>query len=360
MPIGYISYFKKDGNFGFIDSPEVKFDNIYFHTTNCSKSYQYVNLGDEVSFELLQENEKGIEAKKITFRRNSSIEGLRADFANKTVLTGNLKKIDDNFYVKDKETHILIRLFRFKSFVDTKEFYENRLNQTIEYRIVSFTDRNRIRAIDTSIDLPLESSLFFEKESIEAQVIAKVKGGYQFKFFKQFIGFLSNSSVVTENELSLDEKISVTCIFVRDCSENSFFDLTKNLKLKQSFTTKKLRFTGSLKIGEKYWGTVKSSKGYGIFISLGAFTGLLHRNNIIDNTTTITNLSKKTLSKILDEKFRKGQEIEIIIEEINNNQISLNWDISLEPNKTLYNDINSLCLDAMRLEINTFNEQIDK
>lgn len=350
MPIGFISYYKIDGNFGYIDSPEIKLDNIYFHLTNCSKSYQYVNLGDEVSFELLEENEKGVEAKKITFRRNTSIEGLRTDFENKTVLKGNLKKIDSNFYVRDKETHILIRLFRFKSFIDTIEFYENRLNQIIEYRIVSFTHRNRIRAIDTSIDLPIESSHFFEKGSIEAQVIAKLKGGYQFKFFEQSIGFLPNSSVVTNKDLSLGEKISVTCIFVRDFSENSFFDLTENLKYEQTFTTRKINFTESLKVGEKYWGTVISSKGYGIFISLGVFTGLLHRNNIIVTTTSFTNLSKKTLSKILDEKFRKGQEIEIVIEEINNNKISLNWDISLEPNKTLYSDINSLCLDALKSE----------
>ena len=51
MPIGYISYLNKSGNYGFIDCPELNLDYIFFHYSNCNKTYRNIHKGDKVSFE---------------------------------------------------------------------------------------------------------------------------------------------------------------------------------------------------------------------------------------------------------------------------------------------------------------------
>jgi hypothetical protein len=337
MPIGYISYINKDGNYGFIDSPELDIDHIYFHKTSCTKTYKHIYKGDKVSFEFNPnvDEERGV--KEISFLQNASLDGLKKDFKNGTTLKGFLKKIDDKYYVKDRETYILIRIIVASYEINLEEVYENNLNKLITYKIFTFTRKNKIRAINIHRQFLPECKLLVVGNKTEGQVISTVKGGYQIRIYDNILGFLPNSlAIKSKTNLDEGEMVNVTCIKATDDLENVVFDLTENLEDNNSLKIEREKFIASLKPGDNYLGKIKAAQGFGVFISFGLCEGLLHVNHIIDEPAKLSTLSRKEFSKMLQKVFIKGQDIEIIIEEKIDNRISLNWDKTLEVNKNIY------------------------
>lgn len=340
MPIGYISYIKSQGNYGFIDCPDLNIDHIFFHTTNCKKTYEHIYKGDKVSFEYNPVVDKENGAKEISFLKNASLDGLKSDFENGIYLKGFLKKIDDNYYVKDKDTHIFIRLVIASYEINLKEVYEDNLNKLIDYKIFTFTSKNKIRAINLNRQFLPNSNLLVEGNKTEGQVVSTVKAGYQIRIYDNILGFLPNSLAI-KNKTILNEGdiVNVTCIKAGKDLDDVVFDLTENLENGSILKIEQENFIASLKPGSKYLGIIKKTQGFGVFICFGQAVGLLHINNIINEHSKLSNSSKKVFFKKFEKVFHKGLEIEVIIEEIIDNFISLTWDKTLEQNQKLCNEI---------------------
>jgi ribosomal protein S1 len=342
MPIGYISHINNTGHYGFIDSPELDIDHIFFHTTNCKKSYKHIYKGDKVSFEYNPIADEENEAKEISFLQNASLGSLKSDFEKGNSLKGFLKKIDDKYYIKDRDTYIFIRLIVASYEINIEEVYEDNLNKLIDYKIFTFTSKNKIRAININRQFLPECKLLVEGNKTEGQVVSTVKGGYQIRIYDNILGFLPKSLAV-KSKIVLDdgEMVNVTCIKAGDNLENVLFDLTENLEDEINFKIEQEKFTALLKPGDKFSGKIKGAQGFGVFISFGLSEGLLHVKNIIDEPIALSKLSRKEFSKMLEKVFYKGQEIDIIVEENIGNRISLNWDKTSERNKNLDKEINS-------------------
>ena len=340
MPIGYISHINNVAHYGFIDSPELDLDHIFFHTTNCKKSYNHIYKGDKVSFEFnpVIDQEKG--AKEVSFLQNASLDGLKSDFESGNSLKGFLKKIDDKYYVKDKDTYIFICLVIAKYEINIQEVYEDNLNKPIDYKICTFTLNNSIWAININRQILPECKLLVEGNKFEGQVVGTVKGGYQIKIFDTILGFLPKSLAIKSKPiLDNGEMVNVTCIKASRSLENVVFDLTKNIDNEINLKIEQEKFVVSLKIGDKFLGKIKAVTGFGMFINFGLSEGLLYITDIIKESITLSKLSRKTFLKMLEEVFFKGQEIDVIIKKKNDGRISLSWDKTLERNRNLYEDI---------------------
>lgn len=337
---GYISYIDSSGQYGFIDSPDLLLDYIFFHSSNCKKSYKHINKGDKVNFELKLDGKKGIEAINISFIQNATLDGLRNDFENNTILKGFLKKIDGKYYVKDKGTYIFMRLIVANNEINVNEVYENHLNELIDYKIVTLTDKNKIRAINVNRQFIPECKLLVEGNQTEGLVVANIKGGYQIKIYDNIIGFLPNS-LANNRILERGELVNVTCIKANDDLGNVVFNLTENVENDKLLIIEKEKFISSLKPGDKYLGKIRSAKGFGLFISFGHCEGLLHLSNILTENLDFSKHSKTEFSRFFEKAFIKEQEIEVIVEAYIDDRISLTWDKSSDVNNKLMQDFYS-------------------
>lgn len=339
MPIGYISYISHSRSYGFIDSPELEMDHIFFHVTNCKK-YKHIYKGDKVSFEFNPAIDDETGAREITFLQNASLEALKNDFRNGNCLKGFLKKIGNRYYVKDKETYIFIRLIIACYEINIKEVYEDNLNKLIDYKIFRFTYDNKIRAININRQYLPECELLIEGNKTEGQVVLAVKGGYQIRVYDNVLGFLPQSlAAKSKTVLYTGELVNVTCVKASNNLENVIFDLTENLENEINFIVEQEKFISSLKSGDKFLGKVKVVQGFGAFISFGLTVGLLHISKIIAEHITLSKESRKQLTKMFEKVFYKGREIEIIIDKSKDDRLSLTWDKNSELNNDLYNDI---------------------
>jgi ribosomal protein S1 len=343
MPIGYISYIDEKGSYGFIDSPDINQEHIFFHQSNLNKSYKHSFKGDKVTFDLQKIDKDKEQAVNINFINNVSIDSLKNDFEEQIILKGYLKKINNRYYVKDSKTYVFIRLLISENEIFIQEKYEDRLNQLVEFRIISIPDKNKLRAVINDREFISECYLLLQNNPIIGEVIEVVKSGYKLKIFGKVFGFLSNTSVnKLNNILKVGDLINVVCINIENLFDHFSFDLIQNIEYKQNLEIEKQNFLTSMQVGNRYIGKVKEVKGFGVFISLEYCDCLLHIKRIISNDFNLPKIEKKEFDKILSEIFKKRQEIEVIIEDITDkDKISLTWDITTKTNSMLYNEINS-------------------
>jgi len=343
MPTGHISYFNGIKHFGFIDSIDTEYDHLFFHKSHCNKSYKNIHDGDKVSFELIENGPNGLEIADIRFIGNCSLDGLRSDYVKQTTLKGYLKKINEHYYVKDKETYIFIRLFISDNEINLKENYEDKLNHLVEYRILSITSKNKIRAINANRAFLPECYLMQEKKPIIGEVTSKEKGGYKIKVFNTIIGFIPNSFVLkAKAELLLHEKISVTWIKNSENFNSFVFDLTENIQAVNNKGNSKILQQESIKIGDSILGEIKSTTSYGVFITLGYIDGLIHISGIIDDYQKDNDeISNNQYKEILSEIFIKGMRIQVVVEGIQEEKYSLDLDKLNQQNKKLSDEINA-------------------
>lgn len=340
MPIGYVSYINIKKNYGFIDSPELELEQIFFHITNCSEDYRHIHKGDKVSFEFDPLTTHQCGAKQISFIKNASLDGLKDDFTSGKILKGYLKKIDDRFYVKDRDTYILIPLMIASFEIDLEEVYEANLNSMIEYKITIFTAKNKIRAIKLHRHFLPNCKLLIQGNKSEGQIMSILKDGYQIKIFENILGFLPKSFAhKSDSILEVGDIVNVTCINVGDDLENVLFDLTENIQREIDFNIKKEVFFNAIKLGEKYVGRVENVQGFGVFVSFGLVEGLLHVNEIVGHAVELSKFERKIFSNMLEKTFIKGCEIEVIINSRKGNKIAVRWDKEAQLNRFLYNSI---------------------
>ncbi len=339
MAIGYISGINKKRRYGFIDCPELQLDYIFFHKTNCDKSYRNIYKGDKVSFDIVEKEGKE-EAQNISFIQNANLDGLRKDFEKQTKLKGFLKKVEEHYYVEDRDTYIYIRLLFSENENNLKENYGDKLNQLIEYKIVSITDKNKIRAINFNRTFLPECYLILEKKPIEGRVISSEEGVYKIKVYDKIIGFIPASLALKRTpKLEPEEIISVTCIKANEDLDYFLFDLAENIELKNTIENGKRKQLESVKIGDSILGEIKSITSYGIFVSLGFIDGLLHISDILVNYIKDDSKNKQ-YRELLAETFLKGAKIQVVIECIENEKYSLVLDNTNELNKKLLQEIN--------------------
>jgi cold shock CspA family protein len=324
MAEGYVSYVNHKHNYGFIDSPELDNDHLFFHYTDRDPSYRHPFKGDKVNYQIATREDSRLIAVYITFVRNANLEVLRNDFKNQSILTGFLKKIDDHYFVKEALTHIFIRLEISRFEMNIKENYEDRLNTAVEFKICSFSAKNKIRATILNKQFIPEFHLLSVGYRTMATVVKHSKGGYILKVHEVFDGFLPNSMATLQREqLSPGEQVDVTCILVNTDHRNFVFDLTANIEKRQKFKTYQLNTISQLKPGDTLVGKIKNITSYGIFIATELFDGLLHISEILGEDH---NLSKEEVRSILNRAFARHQELEVIISDIDEHKVHLTWD----------------------------------
>ncbi len=342
MATGYVSIIDNKRKFGFINSPDLLEEQLFFHKGNCNKPYKHIFKGDEVNFDIDQNSTKGPMAINISFMQNKSIDELRNDFKNEISLKGLLKRINDEYFVIDKDRNVLIPLVIAKYETNLSNVYTKNINKIIDYKIITFTDKNKIKAIKIDRQFLKECKLLVEGNRTEGVVVAFNNVGYQIKVYKNIIGFLPNILVLkSERTINIGEIINVICIKADENSENVVFDLTENIDNDSNFYLEKVKFKSSLQPGDKYLGKIKSARSNGVFIYFGLCFGLLQTNKIIKDNIELLEESRKEFSKIMKEIFLKGQEIDVIVFENTDKRISLTWDIQSERNKKLYENINT-------------------
>jgi ribosomal protein S1 len=340
MPTGYVSFINRAKHYGFIDSPELNIDQIFFHSTNCKKKYTEIHKGDQVLFEFDPNLDYETGAKEVSFIRNASLDHLKRDFSNNTTLKGYLKKIDGNYYVKDKETYIFIRLVIAGYETNIEEVYEKKIDSIVEYKIITFTKNNKIRAININREYLPNCKLLTIGNETEGQIIEITSYGFLIIIYDNIKGFLPNSLARKSNEtLEVGDLINITCISTGDNYDNVIFDLTKNIYKEIQLKYEQVKFIESLRNGDRYIGNVKDIHNFGVFISFGLAEGLLHINHILGETNTLSKDSRKAFSKLIKEIFKKGIKIEIIYDYQIDDKISLLWDINSDINKELFLEV---------------------
>ena len=227
MPTGYITYYNQSRKFGFIDCPELNYYDIYFHFVNINSEYKHIFPSDYVEFELkMLSNENQLEANEIKFIRNRSLEYLHQDFLNKKTKKGFLKKIGEYYYVKDFETYLLIKLRVSPYETDLFNCYESKLNTEINYQIVVFSNKNKIRAINTDRKFSNEYLIATNGNNCIAKVQNKIKGGYNILVEEKIIGFIPDSIAYNyPADLDEDFMINVRCINKNESSEKPVFEI---------------------------------------------------------------------------------------------------------------------------------------
>ncbi|MEO6831198.1 MAG: hypothetical protein ABI378_03010 [Chitinophagaceae bacterium] len=342
MPIGYICHINNVRHYGFIDCPELELEHLFFHIANCVSSYKNIFKGDKVSFEFDSVTDGNTGARAISFLQNASLLNLKTDFENGKALKGFLKKIDDKYFVKDIDTYVTIQLIVASYEVNIQEVYEDNVNKLIDYKIITFTSNNKIRAININRQFRPECKLIIVGCQTEGQVVGSVTGGYQIRIYEEILGFLPDSLARKSDTLLYDgDIVSVTCIQTGENLESVVFDLTANVENEFLQKKEKEAFLASIVPGCKYLGIVKKATGFGLFIKFGLAEGLLYVGGIIDDELLLLKLTKKEVNKLLDEVFEKGKEIDIAVEEYKDDRISLTWDKTTERNKVFIAELNS-------------------
>jgi cold shock CspA family protein len=227
MPTGYITYYNPSRKFGFIDCPELNYFDIYFHHNNINSEYKHIFPSDHVDFELKKlYDENQLEANEIKFIRNSTLEYLHQDFVNKKTKKGFLKKIQDNYYVKDSETYLFIKLRISPYETELFNCYESKLNAQINYQIVVFSNKNKIRAINTDRKYSIEYLMAVSGNNCIAKVENKIKGGYKILVEEKIIGFIPDSIAYKHGvDLIEDFMLKVRCIQNNESSETPVFEI---------------------------------------------------------------------------------------------------------------------------------------
>lgn len=229
MPTGYITYYNSSRNYGFIDCPELNHFDIFVCYENFNSGYKHIFASDYVEFELkvlLEEN--SLHATDIKFIRNSTLNYLYQDFTNKYTKRGFLKKIDDNYYVKDTETYLFIKLRVSPYETDLLNCYENKLNTQINYQIIVFSNKNKIRAINTDRKFCNEYLIATSGSVCSAKVLNKIKGGFNILVEGKILGFIPYSiSYMQIADLSDNLMIKVRCIQKNESADNAVFEIIK-------------------------------------------------------------------------------------------------------------------------------------
>lgn len=227
MPFGYITYYNIAKQFGFIDCPELGYYDIYFHRTYLDSSYKNIFSSDYVEFELNFLKETDLtEAHNVKFIRNSTLGNLQNDYINNKIKRGFLKRFGEDYYVKDSETYMFIKLRIARNEIDLNKSYINNINRIINYRIVVFSTKNKIRAINTDRQFSEEFISITSGKICDAKILKKVKDGYRIIVEENILGFIPDTKANKLNPILYPEQqVKVKCVSNKDSAVIPSFEI---------------------------------------------------------------------------------------------------------------------------------------
>lgn len=142
---GVVTFYNPAKHFGFIQSEawrELFFflDPVQFKALSSHERIEVKSKfvrGDEVYFNVrYSDKSKGPAAYNLHFIKNERSDRLKELVELYSVLPGFIKKIDGNYYIKDKATYLFIPIHISKWEIGLQETYENRLNKLVTYSIL--------------------------------------------------------------------------------------------------------------------------------------------------------------------------------------------------------------------------------
>ncbi len=189
---GLVTYFSIPKHFGFIDSDIQKKIFFYIDTYRIRKmnpeerkqQRKVFCKGDEVYFKVrpATKGRSGLEAYDLRYIRNEKFD-LLGLINDQQPLTGYIMKQDGWFYIKDKQTDLLIPLQISGWEINLKEVYERRINELVSWQAERIPKHlNNLKAI-----LPdcVFNQTYFQlvalkenSELITVRITGKKKGGY--------------------------------------------------------------------------------------------------------------------------------------------------------------------------------------
>ncbi|TAM98343.1 MAG: hypothetical protein EPN39_09285 [Chitinophagaceae bacterium] len=142
---GVVTFYNLAKHFGFIHSEgweDIFFylDPAQFKALSSPERIEVKNKfvrGDEICFNVrYSDKSKGPVAYNLHFIKNERSNRLKELIELHNELPGFIKKIDGNYYIKDKATYLFIPIHISKSEIALQETYENRLNKLVTYSVL--------------------------------------------------------------------------------------------------------------------------------------------------------------------------------------------------------------------------------
>lgn len=226
---GYITFFDRKKKFGFIDCPSVQLNDIFFF--HLEADYKQIHSGDEVLLYIRKSTEYlySHEAYEIEFVCNKRLEVLLNEYESNNQFIGFLKKIEDSYFVKDKKTHLYIKLNISRFELDINSEYDDKLNKEVPFEIIVFSDKNKLRAVRTDRVFKDSIQLLINQEIINGTVVKKDKFGiYVNLSVLDVVGFVPNNLIEKKwrkNELNIGDAIDVYCFKLDLERDNILLDL---------------------------------------------------------------------------------------------------------------------------------------
>lgn len=142
---GVVTFYNPAKHFGFIHSEE--WGELFFFLDPAQfkalSSHERIGVknkfvrGDEIYFNVrYSDKSKGPVACNLHFIKNERSDRLKELLELYNELPGFIKKIDNNYYIKDKATHLFIPIHISKWETDLQETYENHLNKLVTYSVL--------------------------------------------------------------------------------------------------------------------------------------------------------------------------------------------------------------------------------
>ncbi|MGV8962778.1 MAG: hypothetical protein ACOH2V_05295 [Candidatus Saccharimonadaceae bacterium] len=174
------------------------------------------------------------------------------------------------------------------------------------------------------------------KDTIKAYIYNKNEGGYEVSY-NSYRCFLPNcecsyNGFFKEADQLMDTYQNFKVIGVRD--NDVILSLVEDLK--SELEQLKIDEIRNFKLGFQYLGDVKSVRGYGLFVNYKYTEGFLHISRIIEEYDfKMSNVRKNQIERLMKQVFLKDGKLLVSVHEVADRQYSLDWDKTVEPNKTL-------------------------
>lgn len=190
---GIVTYYSTERHFGFLDTENEESIFFFVDTRKArelrKEKNQYVRTnfirGDEVTFKLKHSDrsEYGFEAYDLDYIKNDKVEQLYNQLEVNKEFPGYLKKIGDEYFVKDKLTYLFIPVKTSVWEADVEQVYESRINRPVIYTITAKPAKpEKLKAVlcDRIYSDVLYQLKDYKEKSIRsaAMITGKNKDGY--------------------------------------------------------------------------------------------------------------------------------------------------------------------------------------
>ena len=341
MKKGYIEELFPKKHHGYIYSEELDSPCIHFNYDRCIDGYKHLNVGDRVKFmEVTCENDRK-EAREVTFVGNPDIEWIIKKTDELAIHTGFLKHVNDHYFVQDVETQAIIQIIISHHEINIKENYEHKINHRIYYNLHENIDGKGFYATSYYRTFHPDSHKLLNREIIRGNVFKEVNEGYLIRIFNNMHGLLPySSSDKAGRVLSIGDKVNVICIKSGFDFNRLDFDLQENVEADNKLNIKnQIRFM-MFKEGGVYLGKVKDVIGAGVIIKFENTFGILELNQLLkQDMEEHQHPDHKQIYKIMKECFPIDQRLVVTIYNIHDQKIKFSWDVTEEPNKTMYKNL---------------------